>query len=104
MQVSVIIKGQLKLSGVKLGSGTRFNIHNPRISAADLRILRGGGGGGGSGQEFVEGAGSSKRQFRGNFHTDKQNKKKSGGVKPLDPSLDLIRDLGSDSKLWGDFC
>ena len=24
------------------------------------------------------------------------------GVKPLDP-LDLIRELGSDSKLWGDF-
>ena len=44
MEVSVIIKGQLKLSGVKLGCGTRFNIRNPRISGADLRILRRGGG------------------------------------------------------------
>ena len=41
------------LSGVKLGSGTRFNIRNPRISGADVRILRGGG----AGQEFLGGGG-----------------------------------------------
>ena len=29
---------------------------------------------------------------------------RGGGVKSMDPSLDLIRDQGSDSKLWGDFC
>ena len=38
-------------------------------------ILQGGGGG----------LGSSKRQVRGNFHTDKQTAKKSWGVKPPNP-------------------
>ena len=52
-------------------------------AGADLRILQGGGG---SGQEFFEGGSrSSKRQVRGNCHTDKQKNKPPMGVKPPIP-------------------
>ena len=90
MEVSVIIKGQLKLSGVKLGSGTRFNIRNPRISGADLRILRRGG----AGQEFLGGGGGQDPQ-KGNS-VGIFIKTSIPSMHPLHPSLDLIRDLGSD--------
>ena len=81
MEVSVIIKGQLKLSGVKLGSSTRFNIRNPRISGADLRILRRGGGvragilGGG-------GQGPQKGNFVGIFIPTNKIKKLGGVLTP----------------------
>ena len=70
------------MSGVKLGSGTRFNIRNPRISAReDLRILRRRGG---SGQEFLGGGGQGpqKGNVVGIFIPTSKIKKLGGGLNP----------------------
>ena len=91
---------------MKLGSGI-YTVQYSQSQDLRGRSTNSSRGGGGQGRNSWGGGGQGPQKGNsvGIFIPTSKIKKTLGvgvGVKPLDP-LDLIHELGSDSKLWGDF-